>query len=336
MSWFRSMRDIKISIVIPVYNVASYIDDCIQSVMNQTWQGNLECILVDDCGTDNSMTVVNEKLKGYDGKIEFRIIHHECNKGLSAARNSGIEAVTGDYVYFLDSDDEITSDCIEKLAKPLEDNSYNLVVADYIIVGSDMPKAPLLLKNGTILNGEEVLRAYRKLEWYMLSVNKLYQMTFLNRYHLRFCEGIIHEDELWSFQIACLAQSLYTVGFETYIYKIREGSITVKRNHERRCYCINVILKEMCDFSSLHQLSRNKDVHNLIQNFQMITLHSIHAEAPDLFRAFYAEQRQVMNTKWKNCLMINGINLRRQIRDLHLLMPISLAVSYLKLLFHFL
>lgn len=330
------MQELKISIVIPVYNVAPYVTECIQSVMNQTWQGGLECILVDDCGTDDSMTVVSEKLKGYDGKIEFRIIHHEQNRGLSAARNSGIDAATGDYVYFLDSDDEITPDCIERLASPLEKKAYDMVVADYRIVGSDMPKAPLLLKDGTTLKGDEVLKAYRKTEWYMLSVNKLYQVAFLNRYHLRFREGIIHEDELWSFQVACLAQSLYSVGSETYIYKIREGSITVKRNHERRCYCINVILKEMYDFSIRYQLTHNKEVHNLIRNFQMITLNSIHSEAPHLLKAFYAEQRRVMKSKWQNCLVLNGINIRRQLRDLHLLMPVSVAVPYLKVLFLFL
>lgn len=330
------MQDIKISIVIPIYNVAPYVEECIQSVMNQTWKGKLECILVDDCGTDDSMKVATEKLKGYNGKIDFKVICHERNRGLSAARNSGIDAVTGDYVYFLDSDDEITADCIEQLAKPLEKSRYDFVVADYTIVGSDMSKAPLLLKDGTTLNGREVLRAYRKSEWYMLSVNKLYQVAFLNQYNLRFFEGIIHEDELWSFQIACLAQSLYSVGYVTYIYKIRKGSITVNQNHERRCFCINVILKEMCVFSSLHQMSHNKEVHNLIQNFQMITLNSIHSEAPDLLQSFYLEQRHGMNTKWLHCFLLNSINIRRQLRDLHLLLPVSAAVSYLKLLFRFL
>ena len=68
----------------------------------------------------------------------------------------------------------------------------------------------------------------------------------------------------------------------------------------------------------------------------MITLDSIHSEAPHLFMAFYAEQRQVMKNKWRNCLVLNGINIRRQLRDLHLLMPVSVAVPYLKVLFHFL
>ena len=331
------MQNLKISIVIPVYNVAPYIAECIQSVMNQTWQGELECILVDDCGTDDSMTVIGAKLKDYNGKIDFKIVHHQQNRGLSAARNSGIEAVTGDYVYFLDSDDEITPDCIERLACPLNgEKAFDLVVGDYRIKGSDMPKPPLLLQDGCSLYGEDVLHSYRKGEWYMLSVNKLYRVGFLKSNHLLFLEGIIHEDELWSFQIACLAQSLYAVGSETYIYKVREGSITAHRNHQRRCESIKVILKEMRQFSFTHHLQDNKDVYNLIQNFQMIMLYSLQVEAPGMFRQFYIELRQIGGSTWKYCLLRNGCDIRKQLRDLHLSMPVMIAIPYLRLLFHFL
>ena len=325
----------KISIVIPVYNVAPYIEDCLRSVMNQTWQDCLECILVDDCGTDESMRLIEQMLKEYTGKVDFRIIRHPQNRGLSAARNSGIDAATGDYVFFLDSDDEITPDCIERLTQPLQDKDYDFVVGGYQIIGSQIQMDPLRLKDGTVLDGEEVLKAYRIKDWYLMSVDKLYQVSFLNRHHLRFQEGIIHEDELWSFQIACLAKSLYAVGHVTYLYKIREGSITVKKNYKRSCTCINLILKEMCNFSRYHHLEQNQDVHNLIQNFQMITLNSIHTEAPSLFRSFYDEQRRVMTKSWRECSQLDGGDFRKQLRDLHLLLPIPLAVTYLKLLFRF-
>lgn len=325
----------KISIVIPVYNVAPYIEDCLQSVMNQTWQGSLECILVDDCGTDDSMQLIEQKLQAYSGKVDFRIIRHQQNRGLSAARNSGIDAAKGDYVYFLDSDDEITPDCIERLSKPLESRNYDFVVGGYQIIGSQVQMDPLRLEDGVSLNGEEVLQAYRVKDWYLMSVNKLYQVAFLNRHHLRFLEGIIHEDELWSFQIACLAQSLYAANHVTYLYKIREGSITVKKNYRRSCTCINLTLQKMCDFSRQYQLEENLNVHNLIQNFQMITLNSIHSEAPDLFKGFYTEQRRVMTTTWSKCCLLDGADVRKQLRDLHLLLPVSLAIYYLKLLFHF-
>ena len=326
----------KLSIVIPVYNVAPYIEDCLQSVMNQTWQGPLECILVDDCGTDKSVQLIERKLQDYQGPVDFRLVHHKRNRGLSAARNTGIDAVTGDYVYFLDSDDEITPDCMERLAAPLAQNQYDFVVGDYRIEGSIKPKAPLRLMDGQVVRGADVLHAYRKEEWYMLSVNKLYQVAFLNQHHLRFRDEIIHEDELWSFQIACLAQSMVAVGHETYIYKVREGSITVKKNHDRRCYCLNVILHEMCDFARAHGLLANKDVHNLIQNFRMITLYSIYNEALPMFRSFYEAQRKAVTMTWIDCFRLNGFDVRKQLRDLHQIMPPFPAVWYLRLMFQFL
>ena len=75
----------KISIIIPVYNVEPYISDCLQSVMRQTYKGEIECILVDDCGTDKSVEIAEKRIAEYDGPIEFKVLHHDHNRGLSAA-----------------------------------------------------------------------------------------------------------------------------------------------------------------------------------------------------------------------------------------------------------
>ena len=324
---------IKVSIVIPVYNVAPYIAECIQSVKNQTWKGRLECIFVDDCGKDDSMAVVEKELQGYEGPIDFRILHHDRNRGLSAARNTGLDASTGDYVYFLDSDDEITPDCIELLAQPLEDNEFDLVVGDYRIVGSDMSKPPLLLPDGDCIYGKAILHSYRRGEWYMLSVNKLYRIGFLRANQLHFYEGIIHEDELWSFQIACLAQSLCAVGHETYIYKVRAGSITVKKDHSYRCRCINVIMREMHEFAKAHHLQNNINVFNIQQNFRMIMMYSVQSEAPSYLPELYKKLREDKIVSWKDCFLHDGLDIRKQLRDFHFLLPVKLAVPYLRLLF---
>ena len=95
----------KVSIVIPVYNVEPYIEECLQSVMRQSYRGEIECILIDDCGTDNSMGIAVQLIEEYNGPIDIKVMHHEHNQGLSAARNTGIDAACGDYIYFLDSDD---------------------------------------------------------------------------------------------------------------------------------------------------------------------------------------------------------------------------------------
>ena len=106
-----------VSIIIPTYNVASYIIECLESVASQTYRGSLECIVVDDCGTDDSIALADNFIQHYSGKIDFRILHREKNGGLSAARNTGLNEAKGEFVYFLDSDDYITPDCIESLVE---------------------------------------------------------------------------------------------------------------------------------------------------------------------------------------------------------------------------
>ena len=102
---------VRISIIVPIYNVEPYIERCLRSVMIQTYS-NIECILVDDCTLDNSMKICDCLLGNYIGPIEFKVLHHDHNRGLSAARNTGTDAATGEYIFYLDSDDEITPDSI--------------------------------------------------------------------------------------------------------------------------------------------------------------------------------------------------------------------------------
>ncbi len=98
----------------------------------------MECILVDDATPDNSMATVRECLKGYNGGIEFRFVGHKENRGLSAARNTGARNASGDYLYFLDSDDAITPDCIETLAGIAEAHPAVDVVQGNLVVTDDI------------------------------------------------------------------------------------------------------------------------------------------------------------------------------------------------------
>ena len=284
----------KISIVVPVYNVAPYVADCFYSIARQTWQGPLECIFVDDCGTDDSMSIVEHCIDDYSGPIDFRIVRHVHNRGLSAARNSGISAATGDYVYFLDQ-----------------------------------------LKDGQVLRGREVLHAYCLGKWYMMSVNKLYRLCLLREHDLQFLEGILHEDELWSFQIACVVQSIAVVRQPTYVYKLREGSITVSTLSQRRMDSLNRILTAMCSFAKTHALQDNRDVHNLIQNFRIACLSKVQYNVPDMLPVFYRQQRRDMGDSWHHCCRLNGIDIRKQVRDFHIALPSFLAIFYLRQLLRY-
>lgn len=214
-----------ISIVIPVYKVEEYIERCLQSVIAQDYKGDLECLLIDDCTPDNSCAVIGDILDKYDGPIRFRLLHHEKNRGLSAARNTGIDNAQGGYIYFLDSDDYISSDCISKLAAPLTGGDCDIVIGNYTTLGTNVQFPSLNLENCTLSCNEDIVESYMQGEWYMMAWNKLCNLSFIKRHSLYFREGLVNEDNLWSFQYACWAQSLISVDTSTYYYCIREGSI---------------------------------------------------------------------------------------------------------------
>lgn len=320
----------KISIIIPVYNVAPYIAACLHSVMRQTCEHTLECILVDDCGTDDSMMVVEQMLDTYQGPVTFQVVHHKQNRGLSAARNTGLSQVTGDYVCFLDSDDEMTQDSISLLAAPLQREHYDMTIGECRIEGGTIPGVALQLQDGMVLRDREIIRSYRQQQWYMMSVNKLYRLEFLRSHGLSFKEGILHEDELWSFQIACVARSMTIVAHDTYIYKLRQGSITVNTFSERQMTSLNTILAEMTDYADSLCLDMDPDVHHIIRNFQLAVLSRVARQAPKALEAVYRRQRQSMQSSWLNALLMNGSDIRKQLRDFHLALPIPLAIWYLK------
>lgn len=104
-----------VSIIIPVYNVEPYVEDCILSVMRQTYDGPMECIIVDDCSTDDSMAVVGGVISEYNGPISFKVLHHEHNRGQSVARKHGFDVSNGEWVTFVDSDDLLLENAISKL-----------------------------------------------------------------------------------------------------------------------------------------------------------------------------------------------------------------------------
>ena len=103
-----------VSIIIPLYNVENYVIDSLKSAFAQSYS-DVDFLLVDDCSTDHTMQIVEEYVLNHPRREAVRIIHHDKNLGLSAARNTGLEQAYGEYVYFMDSDDEITEDCIENL-----------------------------------------------------------------------------------------------------------------------------------------------------------------------------------------------------------------------------
>ena len=324
----------KVSIIIPVYNVELYVERCLQSVMSQTYKDSLECLIVDDCGTDRSVDVVERIVEAYHGPIRFKIIHHERNRGLSAARNTGMAAATGDYLFFLDSDDEISVNCIEKLTSPLKEEQFDLVVGNIQTIGDEKVKLAVNLKlsDGLVLYGEQVLETYRK-GWNMIAPNKLYRTAFIREHGLQFKEGLIHEDELWSFQVACLAQSLRAVNQLTYIYYIRDNSITTSMNAKKKQHeALKIIVEEMRNFLQERNIFSAR-AYRLVQYFSWCILKST-LNNQRQFIQDYCQLRQVTQFPLIYRIKAVGPHLRPQIRNLYYMMPSKIAARIIYLRKH--
>ena len=215
-----------ISIIVPVYNVEQYIKECFDSIAAQTYNGEIECIFVDDCGQDKSVEIIEKLIADYQGGISFSLLHHEKNKGLSGARNTGIRHATGDYLYFLDSDDTITSDCVEKLAALAEK-----FPGVEVVQGSTESKFEWLqLANKHFPEYSDNFKWIRKtmlLRFYipMTAWNKLVRKELIVKNGLYFEEGLIHEDEVWNFMLAKYVHSIAFCCDITYIYRENPNGI---------------------------------------------------------------------------------------------------------------
>ena len=122
----------KVSIVVPIYNVEKYLEQCIDSIINQTLK-EIEIILVDDGSPDNCPQICDDYVKK-DSRIK---VVHKTNGGLSSARNAGIEIATGDYIGFVDSDDYIELDMYEKMYNIAIENNVDFVMSDYYSVSNE-------------------------------------------------------------------------------------------------------------------------------------------------------------------------------------------------------
>lgn len=220
---------VKVSIIIPVYNVTDYIEGCIRSVMRQTYP-NIECIIVDDASPDDSIEKCEQLITAYQGSISFIILRHKRNRGLSAARNTGTDTATGEYIYYLDSDDEITPDCIEKLVVPLKnDSTIEMIQGNFVWIKSsgDAQKPAINIPaQGCNLNTRGAARNCFFEDKIPYAWNKLIRKSFLNQNQLRFKEGVLWEDQIWLLNLAKHLDHIYLVPDVTYIYYRRPHSTT--------------------------------------------------------------------------------------------------------------
>lgn len=246
-----------ISIIIPVYNAKDFIESCIQSVMEQTFNGNLECLLIDDCGTDESINIAKSIIKKYTGNINFRIVHHSCNQGPSAARNNGIREAKGEYVFFLDADDTITPDCIESLYELAKYHDADYVQGRYYNENINANLIPPALTDRKEI--KRLLLNHNKIQF--TPHNRLARRQMIIDNGLFFNEQIkVREDFLWMTFMAKYVKKFAACDNPTYIRGYNEDSLTNNINKEREIAGYRVLIETMVANYDSFQLGYQKEL----------------------------------------------------------------------------
>lgn len=229
----------KLSVIIPIYNVEKYLDRCIKSICNQTYE-NLEIILVDDGSTDGSPEMCDQYVEK-DKRIK---VIHKQNGGLSDARNVGLEYATGQYIFFCDSDDyverDLISECMESISKDSIDilifAFYRLQDGIVTVCGEKLPEGIFSLKNTP-----ELLLTSPS------ACNKIFKTEFLKKSRTLFPVGKLYEDLGTIPKLYLLAEKVRYIDKPYYYYEIRGSSIMTSTKLDRafsnRIEIIDEILK---------------------------------------------------------------------------------------------
>ena len=216
-----------VSIIVPVYNVEKYLRDCLKSLANQTHQ-NLQIILVNDGSTDGSGEVCEEFARR-DNRIE---VIHQPNRGVSAARNAGLEEVRGDYLLFVDGDDTLEADAVEVALKGFVNNTIDVVMFGVTKIWKDEQRRQDLALEIGIFSKEQILRGILKDYASMgagFPVNKLWRIQlFGNVCNVpRFDESLYYFEDLeWVVRTVRQIQNANLLPRHLYHYLIHSSSAT--------------------------------------------------------------------------------------------------------------
>lgn len=310
----------KISIIVPVYKVEKYIRDCIESVINQDYP-EIEVILVDDASPDGSMVVAGDILAQSQRQDMFRIITHPHNRGLSAARNSGIDAATGDYLYFLDSDDTLASDdSISVLVNAV--SGCDVAIGNYRGVKADSSYVSKY-SVGCMLQGDDLIRAFVRGDVPITAWNKLIARRYFD-HGLRFKEGILNEDELFSYQLLFRNPKVAMAGIVTYNYSIRPGSIMTTFNLQRFLSPIIVYEEAAGEYARLG--GANPIILNNLDHFAFkrhVAVMISQADDDDKY-SLYTRLRKAQRK-------MKGVGKMRYVYNCHLYLPAPLGFRVMRL-----
>lgn len=257
-----------ISVIVPVYNVEKYLDDCIESIVNQTYS-NLEIILVDDGSPDNCPRMCDEWAKK-DSRIK---VIHKQNGGQGEARNVAVEFANGDYIGYVDSDDIIAPDMYEKLLGLIKGNNAEAVQC----------AMQMFFENNSINvdNSKVEVKILNPVQAVELSIKDKITSTCPSTLLVKeiakkvlFDTGVINEDVMWMYRICKFSNKTVLTTEKLYFYRQRQGSTMNSKYSEKRFDALNAELNKATavkmDFPELYNVAIGNYLGNCFYHYQML------------------------------------------------------------------
>jgi len=222
---------VALSIIVPIYNVAEFLRTCLDSIIAQQL-ASYQVLLVDDGSTDTSGQIAEEYVAAYPTIFSYR---KQTNQGVSSARNAGIKAASGDYLFFFDPDDYLAATGLAGMLAIAQQQELDMIAGNFCHdYGGEPYKPNRSFIEADLCTGLEWLEAsLRKRKFIPAIWSKLHKRQFIVQHQLYFVEGLQHEDQLYAIECLLAATRLAAIDIPFYIYRHREGSLTSRRETVR-------------------------------------------------------------------------------------------------------
>lgn len=282
------MGNPKVSVLVPVYGVERFIERCVVSLMEQTYW-NMEFVFVDDATPDNSIAILESVVNRYSDRInQVRIIHHEVNNGLSAARNTAVAAATGDYIWHVDSDDYISLNAVERLVTVASSESADIVISDAYEVSEKGVK----LLRAEYVNKVTYIKGLIQHTNICAHWNKFYRTQFYKNTMIQSLENIrLAEDYAVTPRLVHKANSIVvlhepfyyyeTTNQNSYVHNLSKTAITSQLDADKvlKHYFLNVV--DSKTWSDVIHVLMQRSIVSLVKHSQ--------SETWNLIREVYAD-----------------------------------------------
>jgi len=307
-----SVKAALLSVIIPVYNVEPYLEQCLDSVVNQTYK-DLEIICINDGSTDNSLKIL-EKYQKKDSRIK---LINQKNKGLSGARNAGLDVAKGEYIAFVDSDDYLELNAYEEAMKVmLTDKNVDLV---------EFRTNTFADNNDTVLNNRANFANKRLFDTFSMNMhtgyvwNKIYKRLLLEKYKIKFIPKLLYEDAFFSYAYVLVSKHSVFINKQGYNYRKRynsildkdqkvlnKGKIDMFKNLDAlikyaKCYNLYIPQKELIFNEYINKVNLHPtEISTLLHTVNMWDKSILNSDCPNHLKLKYLKNRKLIEQKISN------------------------------------